>query len=158
MLLESNCICREHSMEVCNNSRFPSQKSSFIPKLNSGKHIANLVNTNETIFVVFFTNVLSFKKTFDASFLPRKSVTYFMSYISEPTPHCQFLVPSFIGTRYKCNFNIDIFIAIALNQSIFLNVLHFPMKIIKLCDLEATPMGGATSKPASDVVCLLLLA
>ena len=47
-------------------------------------------------------------------------------------------------------------IAIALDESIFLDVLHFPMKNIKSCDLEATPMSGATSKPASDV-CLLLL-
>ena len=54
--------------------------------------------------------------------------------------------------------NINIFIAIALDESIFLDVLHFPMKNIKSRDLEATPMGGATSKPASDVVCLLLLA
>ena len=28
------------------------------------------------------------------------------------------------------------------------------MKNIKSCDLEATPMGGAMSKPANDVVCL----
>ena len=43
--------------------------------------------------------------------------------------------------------NIYIFIAIALDESIFLDVLHFPMKNIKSRDLEATPMGGATSKP-----------
>ena len=42
---------------------------------------------------------------------------------------------------------IYIFIAIALDESIFLDVLHFPMKNIKSRDLEATPMGGATSKP-----------
>ena len=53
---------------------------------------------------------------------------------------------------------IYIFIAIALDESIFLEVLHFPMKNIKSRDLEATPMGEATSKPASDVVCLLLFA
>ena len=41
---------------------------------------------------------------------------------------------------------IYIFIAIALDESIFLDVLHFPMKNIKSRDLEATPMG-ATSKP-----------
>ena len=52
--------------------------------------------------------------------------------------------------------NIYIFIAIALGESIFLDVLHFPMKNIKSCDLE--PMGGTTSKSASDIVCLLLLA
>ena len=34
-----------------------------------------------------------------------------------------------------------------LDESIFLDVLHFPMKNIKSRDLEATPMGGATSKP-----------
>ena len=50
----------------------------------------------------------------------------------------------------------SIFIAIALDESIFLDLLHFPMKNIKSRDLEATPMGGATSQPASDVVCLLL--
>ena len=44
-------------------------------------------------------------------------------------------------------FNIYIFIAIALDESIFLDVLHFPMKNIKSRDLEATPLGGATSKP-----------
>ena len=54
--------------------------------------------------------------------------------------------------------NIYIFIAIAQVESIYLGVLHFPMKNIKSCDLEATPMNGAMSKPASDVVCLLLLA
>ena len=43
--------------------------------------------------------------------------------------------------------HIYIFIAIALDESIFLDVLHFPMKNIKSRDLEATPMGGATSKP-----------
>ena len=42
-------------------------------------------------------------------------------------------------------------------ESIFLGVLHFPMKNIMSRDLEATPMGRATSKPPSDVVCLLLL-
>ena len=41
--------------------------------------------------------------------------------------------------------------AIPLDESIFLDVLHFPMKNIKSCDLEATPMGGARSKSASDV-------
>ena len=51
---------------------------------------------------------------------------------------------------------IYIFIANALDESIFLDVLHFPMKNIKSRDLEATPMGGLTSMPASDVVCLLL--
>ena len=53
--------------------------------------------------------------------------------------------------------NIYIFIAIALDVSIVLDFLHFPMKKIKSRDLEAMPMGGATSKPSSDVVCLLLL-
>ena len=52
---------------------------------------------------------------------------------------------------------IYIFIAIALDESIFLDVLHFPMKNITSRDLEATPIGGTTSKQASDVVCLLLL-
>ena len=54
--------------------------------------------------------------------------------------------------------NIYIFIAIALDESIFLDVLHFPMKNIQSHDLEATPMVGAMSKPASDVICILLLA
>ena len=53
--------------------------------------------------------------------------------------------------------NIYIIIAITLDESISLDVLHFPMKNIKSRDLEATPVGGATSKPTSDVVCLLLL-
>ena len=50
---------------------------------------------------------------------------------------------------------IYIFIAIALDENSFLDVLHF---FIKSRDLEATPMDGATSKPVSDVVCSLLLA
>ena len=45
------------------------------------------------------------------------------------------------------NAHIYIFIAIALDESIFLDVLHFPMKNIKSRDLEATPIGGATSNP-----------
>ena len=46
-----------------------------------------------------------------------------------------------------------ILIAMALDESIFLDVLHFPMKkTFKSHDLEATPMGGATSKLPSDVV------
>ena len=45
----------------------------------------------------------------------------------------------------------------ALNESIFLDVLHFLMKNITSRDLEATPMCCATPNPASDVVCLLLL-
>ena len=47
----------------------------------------------------------------------------------------------------KIKQNIYIFIAIALDESICLDVLHFPMKNIKSRDLEATPMGGPTSKP-----------
>ena len=59
----------------------------------------------------------------------------------------------------KCSLlNIYIFIAIVLNESIFVDVLHFPMKNIKSHDLKATPMGGAMSKRTSDVVCLLSLA
>ena len=50
--------------------------------------------------------------------------------------------------KQHLNYNIYIFIVIALDESIFLNVPHFPMKNIKSRDLEATPMGGATSKPA----------
>ena len=42
--------------------------------------------------------------------------------------------------------NIYIVIAIALNESVFLDVLHFPMKNIMSRSLEATPMGGLTSK------------
>ena len=44
---------------------------------------------------------------------------------------------------------IHIFIAIALDESIFLDVLHFPMKNIKSCDIEATPMGGAMNRATS---------
>ena len=62
------------------------------------------------------------------------------------------------GKCYNSNSNIYIFIAIALDESICLDILHFPMKNIKSRELEATPMGGATSKPTSDVVCVLLLA
>ena len=45
--------------------------------------------------------------------------------------------------------DIYIFVAIALEESIFLDVLHFPVRIIMSRDLEVTPMGGATSKPSS---------
>ena len=61
------------------------------------------------------------------------------------------------GERLQDHWSSGIFVAIALDESIFLGVLHFPMKNIMSRDLEATPMGGATSKPPSDVVCLLLL-
>ena len=44
------------------------------------------------------------------------------------------------------SYNIYIFIAIAPDESIFLDVLHFPMKSIMSRGLEATPMGGLTSK------------
>ena len=58
---------------------------------------------------------------------------------------------------YLLNVNIYIFTAITLDESIFLDVLHFPMKNNKSRDLDAIPVGGATSKQTSDVVCLLLL-
>ena len=51
------------------------------------------------------------------------------------------------GDSRRVTSNIYIFIAIALDESIFLDVLHFPMKNIMSRDLEATPMGEATSKP-----------
>ena len=50
-------------------------------------------------------------------------------------------------TQTSTKQNIHIFIVIALDESIFLDVLHIPMKNIMSCDLEAKPMGGATSKP-----------
>ena len=58
-------------------------------------------------------------------------------------------VTSIIRKTCPCNVypHIYIFIAIALDESIFLDVLHFPMKNIMSRDLEATPMGEATSKP-----------
>ena len=49
--------------------------------------------------------------------------------------------------QYEAIPNIYIFIVIALDESIFLDVLHFPMKNIMSRDLEVKPMGGATSKP-----------
>ena len=52
--------------------------------------------------------------------------------------------------------NIYIFIAFAVKEGIFLDFLHSPMKNIKSRDPDATLMAGGTSKPASDVVCLLL--
>ena len=69
--------------------------------------------------------------------------------------NCLFI---FVSNMFKLTStsNIYIFIAIALDESIFLDVLHFPMKNIKSRDLEATPMGGAMSEQASDVVCILL--
>ena len=55
-----------------------------------------------------------------------------------------------LGPLSVCMFTISyiyIFIVIALDESIFLDVLHLQMKNIMSRDLEATPMGGATSKP-----------
>ena len=57
---------------------------------------------------------------------------------------CTWLVMHYENTPI-CN--IYIFIVIALDERIFLDVLHFPMKNIMSRDLEATPIGGATSKP-----------
>ena len=55
------------------------------------------------------------------------------------------------------NMNIYILIALALDESIILNVLQFPMQnIYQSCDLAA-PLGGGTSTPANDFVCLLTL-
>ena len=48
--------------------------------------------------------------------------------------------------KYTKKLNIYIFIAIALDESIFLDVFHFPMKNIMSLDLEATPMDEATPK------------
>ena len=59
------------------------------------------------------------------------------------------LIQSDVGTSYLSKIlllYIYIFIAIALDGSIFLDVLHFPMKNIKSRGLEATPMGRLTSK------------
>ena len=55
-----------------------------------------------------------------------------------------------------CFPNIYIFIAIALDESIFLDVLHFPMKNIKSRGLEATPMGGLTSKLIQGNLCSVM--
>ena len=64
---------------------------------------------------------------------------------------CKHVVCEIISCNYLCArkllSNIYIFIAIALDESIFLDVLYFPMKNIMSRDLEATPMGEATSKP-----------
>ena len=59
---------------------------------------------------------------------------------------CIFCLKLFL-VNYPVYSNIYIFIAIALDESIFRDVLHFPMKNIMSRDLEATPMGEATSKP-----------
>ena len=49
--------------------------------------------------------------------------------------------------------HIYTFDAIALDESDFIDVLHFQVKNIKSPDLETTFMGSATSILASDVVC-----
>ena len=72
------------------------------------------------------------------------------------------LLHSNVYSWYKNRFisiYLHFYCKIALDERIFLGVFHLLMKNIKSRDLEATPMGGATSKPvpASDVVCLLLL-
>ena len=53
-----------------------------------------------------------------------------------------------------------IFFALALNNSVSLDALQFPMQnIYESRDLSlAVPMGGATSSPASNIVCLLTFA
>ena len=43
-------------------------------------------------------------------------------------------------------YNIYVFIGIALDESICLDVLHFPMKNIKSCDLEVMPMDRGDFK------------
>ena len=49
--------------------------------------------------------------------------------------------------------NIYILIALALDESIILDVLQFPMQnIYQSCDLDG-PEGGGTSTPANNVVC-----
>ena len=59
----------------------------------------------------------------------------------------RFLIKSFLFNIHMYIFvYIYIFIVIALDESIFPDVLHFQMKNIMSRDIEATPMGGATSK------------
>ena len=61
------------------------------------------------------------------------------------------LLASWVGNAHRSKFgriiqNIYISIAVALDESFFLDVFHFPMKNIKSRGLETTPMGEATSK------------
>ena len=93
-----------------------------------------------------------------------KSLLSFLGLLLSPTHHIPTWGCFLISWRIK-SWNerfvityIYIFISIALDENIFLDVLYFPMKNIKSCDLEVTPMGRATLKPASAVVCLHLLA
>ena len=51
-----------------------------------------------------------------------------------------------ISSCFELRPNIYIFIVMARDESIFLDVLHFPMKNIMSRDLEATPMGGGDVK------------
>ena len=55
-------------MVVYKNSRFSAKISLFTPKLNTGKHHVNHVNTYKTILVAFTTHISLKKKqnTFDA--------------------------------------------------------------------------------------------
>ena len=133
---------------------------------------------DETVEMVFFSpSILGLRiglycDTILFFFLSFLSLSFSFSFVRTSSPSdnsAQFDFIYFIYTIYNgilcmyvnmyvCIFcTIYIFIAIALNESIFLDVLHFPMKNIESRDLEATPMGGATSKPAIGVVCLLLL-
>ena len=54
---------------------------------------------------------------------------------------CSMILKKALGTLFDTSSeNIYIFIAIALDESIFLDVLHFTMKNIKSRDLEAMPI------------------
>ena len=57
-----------------------------------------------------------------------------------------------LGCFNDCEARRDIFIAITLDESTFLDVLHFSMKNIKPRDPKGTPIGGTTSEQSSDVV------
>ena len=48
------------------------------------------------------------------------------------------------------------YITDALDESVFLDLHDFSIKYITPHDLEATPMGGATSKPVIVVVFTLV--
>ena len=56
--------------------------------------------------------------------------------------------------------NIYIFMATTIAISVFLEVIHFQIKKKNITSRgpETLPMGGATSKAATDVVCSLWLA
>ena len=74
--------------------RFSAKISSFTPKLNTGKHNVNLVNTYKTILVAFYNPYKFQKNLLTPNFCLAKQPRTRMSYIFENTPIANFWYPA----------------------------------------------------------------